>query len=464
MQIKFGTDGWRAIIAKEFTFENLARVTEATVTWLKSEFEQPSVVLGYDCRFIGNLFARHSANIFAQNGVKVFLSPSFVSTPMISLAAFKRQTSAGIILTASHNPAEYSGYKIKGGYGGPAYPSIIDAVESQIPEKAAIYSDKFEELVESKMIEYFDMEALYINHIKESFDIKLIRESGIKIGHDAMFGAGQKVMRKILPDTMMLHANFNPSFNGVAPEPIEKNLVQFEHLILQEGIQVGLATDGDADRIGLYDENAHFVDSHHILLLLINYMYNYKGMKGKVVTTFSCTKKIARLCEHYGLEHQITKIGFKYICEIMLNENVIVGGEESGGLAVAGHIPERDGIYIGLTVMELMAKTGKKLTELVQEIYDIVGTFATGRNDLHITEEKKQSVIADCKAGKFTKFGNYEVRQVEDLDGFKFHFDNDEWMMIRPSGTEPVLRVYAEAANSDLVNAILKAGVAEIMK
>lgn len=464
MQIKFGTDGWRAIIAKEFTFENLARVTEATVTWLKSEFEQPSVVLGYDCRFIGNLFARHSANIFAQNGVKVFLSPSFVSTPMISLAAFKRQTSAGIILTASHNPAEYSGYKIKGGYGGPAYPSIIDAVESQIPEKAATYSDKFEELVESKMIEYFDMEALYINHIKESFDIKLIRESGIKIGHDAMFGAGQKVMRKILPDTMMLHANFNPSFNGVAPEPIEKNLVQFEHLILQEGIQVGLATDGDADRIGLYDENAHFVDSHHILLLLINYMYNYKGMKGKVVTTFSCTKKIARLCEHYGLEHQITKIGFKYICEIMLNENVIVGGEESGGLAVAGHIPERDGIYIGLTVMELMAKTGKKLTELVQEIYDIVGTFATGRNDLHITEEKKQSVIADCKAGKFTKFGNYEVRQVEDLDGFKFHFDNDEWMMIRPSGTEPVLRVYAEAANSDLVNAILKAGVAEIMK
>lgn len=464
MIIKFGTDGWRAIIAKEFTFDNLARVTEATVAWLKAEFPNPSVVLGYDCRFNGSLFAQHVANIFAQNGVKVFLSPSFVSTPMISLAAFKRQTSAGIILTASHNPAEYSGFKIKGHYGGPAYPSIIDAVESHIPEKAANYAENFDALVASKAIEYYDMEALYINHIKENFDLKLIRESGIKIGHDAMYGAGQTVMRKILPDTLMLHAEFNPSFKGTAPEPIEKNLGEFEDLIRQEKIDVGLATDGDADRIGLYDENANFVDSHHILLLLINYMYNYKGMKGKVVTTFSCTQKIARLCAHYGLEHQITKIGFKYICEIMLNENVIVGGEESGGLAVAGHIPERDGIYIGLTVMELMAKTGKKLTELVQEIYDIVGTFATGRNDLHITEEKKQAVIAACKAGEFTQFGNYKVLRTEDLDGFKFHFDNDEWMMIRPSGTEPVLRVYAEAANSDLVKAILKAGVAEIMK
>lgn len=464
MIIKFGTDGWRAIIAKEFTFDNLARVTEATVAWLKAEFPNPSVVLGYDCRFNGRLFAQHVANIFAQNGVKVFLSPSFVSTPMISLAAFKRQTSAGIILTASHNPAEYSGYKIKGHYGGPAYPSIIESVESHIPEKAADYAENFDALVASKAIEYYDMEALYINHIKENFDLKLIRESGIKIGHDAMYGAGQTVMRKILPDTVMLHAEFNPSFKGTAPEPIEKNLGDFEDLIRQEKIDVGLATDGDADRIGLYDENANFVDSHHILLLLINYMYNYKGMKGKVVTTFSCTQKIARLCAHYGLEHQITKIGFKYICEIMLNENVIVGGEESGGLAVAGHIPERDGIYIGLTVMELMAKTGKKLTELVQEIYDIVGTFATGRNDLHITEEKKQAVIAACKAGKFTQFGNYKVLRTEDLDGFKFHFENDEWMMIRPSGTEPVLRVYAEAANSDLVKAILKAGVAEIMK
>lgn len=462
-KIAFGTDGWRAIIAKEYTFDNLSRVVEGTVVWLKSIDQSPSIILGYDCRFNGKLFAKHVANVFAQNGVKVFMSPSFASTPMVSLAAFKRQTTAGIILTASHNPAEYSGYKIKGGFGGPAFPAIIDAVEANIPEVAKTYKDQFDALLDEKQIEYFDMEALYINHLKESFDLKLIRESGIKIGYDAMYGAGQNVIRKVLPDASLLHCDFNPSFKGTAPEPIEKNLKTFEDLIKQEGIQVGLATDGDADRIGLYDENANFVDSHHILLLLIHYLVKYKGLNGKVVTTFSCTKKIARLCAHYGLPHQITKIGFKYICEIMLNENVIVGGEESGGLAVAGHIPERDGIYIGLTVMELMAKTGKKLTELVQEIYDLVGSFHTGRNDLHLTEEKKQAIIAACKAGKFTAFGSYEIRQTEDLDGFKFHFDNDAWMMIRPSGTEPILRVYAEAANKEIVNDILKQGVATIL-
>lgn len=462
--IKFGTDGWRAIIAKEYTFDNLARVVEATSIWLKTITETPSIILGYDCRFNGKLFAQHAANVFAQNGVKVFLSHTFASTPMVSLAAFKRQTTAGIIITASHNPAEYSGYKIKGGYGGPAYPSMIEAVEREIPDEAKEYEDKFTSLLDSKHIEYYDIEALYINHIKESFDLKAIRESGLRIGYDAMYGAGQHVIRKVLPDAICIHASFNPSFKGVAPEPIEKNLGVFEDLIRQEYIQVGLATDGDADRIGLYDENANFVDSHHILLLLIDYLVKYKGLTGKVVTTFSCTKKISRLCAHYNLPHQITKIGFKYICEIMLNENVIVGGEESGGLAVAGHIPERDGIFIGLTVMELMAKTGKKLTELIQDIYDIVGPFATGRNDLHLTEEKKQAIIAACKAGKFTQFGDYKVEQTEDLDGYKYHFANDAWMMVRPSGTEPILRVYAEAENKEKVADILKQCVAELMK
>ncbi|MFN0203857.1 MAG: phosphoglucomutase/phosphomannomutase family protein [Bacteroidia bacterium] len=463
IKIKFGTDGWRAIIAKEYTFDNLARVTQATIAWLKASYTNPSIMLGYDCRFNGKLFAEHAANIFAQNGIKVFLSPNFVSTPMISLATFKRQASAGIILTASHNPAEYSGYKIKGHYGGPAFPSMITAVEDQILDEVPVYEDKFSALVESKMIEYYDMEALYINHIKESFDLKLIRESGIKIGYDAMYGAGQNVIRKILPDAVRLHCDFNPSFKGTAPEPIEKNLHVFEDLIKQEKIQVGLATDGDADRIGLYDENANFVDSHHILLLLIHYMVNHKGLKGKVVSTFSCTKKIQRLCEHYGLENEVTKIGFKYICEIMLNENVIVGGEESGGIAIAGHVPERDGIFIGLTIMELMAKSGKSLTQLVQEIYDLVGSFYFGRNDLRLTEEKKQSVIAACKEGKFQQFGAYTAEKMEDLDGYKYHFAGDAWIMVRPSGTEPVLRVYCEASSKELVNEMLTAAVATLL-
>jgi len=454
-RIKFGTDGWRAIIAKDYTFDNLTRVTEATISWLKDTYKNPSLMVGYDCRFNGVLFAEHVANIAAQNGVKVFISPGFVSTPMVSLATFKRQASAGIIITASHNPPSYSGFKIKGHFGGPATPPMISAVEDRIPDTVTAYTEKFEELVDAGQIEYYDMEALYINHIKEVFDLKLIRESGMKIGYDAMFGAGQNVVRKLLPAARLVHCEFNPSFNGTPPEPIEKNLKEFQQIIRDEGIEVGLTTDGDADRIGMFDERGEFVDSHRIILLLIHYLVKYKGLSGKVVTTFSATGKIAKLCEHYGLPIDITKIGFKYVCDIMLKENVIVGGEESGGISIAGHVPERDGIFIGLAIVEFMAKTGKSLVELIQEVYDIVGAFAYGRNDLHINQDKKWEVVDKCKAGAFTAFGDFTVQRVETTDGFKFHFSDTEWVMIRPSGTEPVLRVYAEAPD--------KAGVQNIL-
>lgn len=465
LKIKFGTDGWRAIIAQEYTFDNLTRVTEATAEWLKASYPNPSAIVGYDCRFQGDLFARHVANIFAQQGIKVFISPGFVSTPMVSLATHKRQCSAGIIITASHNPHTYSGFKIKGHFGGPAYPSMIDDVENRIPDHVTEYADKFDALVDSKMIEYYDMEALYINHLKETFDLKLIKESGMKLGYDAMYGAGQRVMQKLFPEATLLHCDFNPGFHGTAPEPIERNLGEFQQAIREQGLSVGLATDGDADRIGLFDENGEFVDSHHILLLLMVYLKEYKNLSGKIVSTFSCTKKIQKLADMYGLENQVTKIGFKYICEIMVNESVMVGGEESGGIAIAGHVPERDGIFIGLTIFEFMAKTGKSLTQLVEDLYAKVGSFKFGRNDLHLTNEKKEAVIALCKSTPYTSFGKYGIASVESLDGFKFNLSDypDSWVMIRPSGTEPVLRVYCEAPDRDIVEAILKEAVATIL-
>ncbi|MFK7972607.1 MAG: phosphoglucomutase/phosphomannomutase family protein [Bacteroidia bacterium] len=463
IQIKFGTDGWRAIIAREYTFDNLARVTDATAEWLKANFENPSAVVGYDCRFQGDLFARHVANIFANQGIKVFLSPAFVSTPMVSLATERKGASAGIVITASHNPHTYSGYKIKGEYGGPAYPAIISDVEDRIPNHVNTYENRFDEFVKSGAIEHLDMERMYIDHLQKSFDLDLIRKSGINIGYDAMYGAGQNVIREIFPEARLLHCEFNPSFMGQAPEPIERNLKEFQSVIRAEGIDVGLATDGDADRIGLFDEKGTFVDSHHILLLLIQYLVKEKGLSGKVVSTFSCTGKIKKLCDHYNLPNQVTKIGFKYICEIMLNENVIVGGEESGGIAIAGHVPERDGIFIGLTLMEFMAKSGKKLTELVQEVYDMVGSFAFDRNDLHITNEKKLAVIELCNSNPYTAFGDYPVESVESVDGVKFLLGNDRWVMIRPSGTEPVLRVYCEAETHEKVAEILEQAVATIM-
>jgi phosphomannomutase len=270
-----------------------------------------------------------------------------------------------------------------------------------------------------------------------------------------MYGAGQRAFRKALPNATLLHADYNPSFMGTAPEPIEKNLGEFQQLIRDKGIDIGLATDGDADRIGLFDEEGTFVDSHHILLLMVHYLAKVKEMTGKVVITFSVTPKVAKLAKMYGLPVEVTPVGFKYICEIMLNENVLVGGEESGGIAVAGHIPERDGIYIGLMVAEMMANSGKKLTELVQEIYDIVGKFVFQRRDLHLPEAQKQAVITQCKSGAFQQFGPYQVQVTEDMDGFKFTLQDEQWVMIRPSGTEPVLRIYAESGTREGANDIL---------
>ena len=463
INIKFGTDGWRAIIAKEYTFDNLARVTEATADWLNANGESPSVVVGYDCRFQGELFARHTANILAHHGIKVWISPDFSSTPMVSLAARELGASAGVVITASHNPPTYSGFKLKGGYGGPAYPSIITDVENRIPDVCKEYEDRFDAYVKEGKIIIEDLEQMYIDHIENHFDMDLIRNSGIKIGYDAMYGAGQNVIRRVLPAARLLHCDFNPSFYGQAPEPIERNLKEFQQVVREEGIDIGLATDGDADRIGLFDEHGTFVDSHHILLLLIKYLVEVKGLKGKVISTFSCTGKIGRLCEHYGLPNEVTKIGFKYICEIMLNENVIVGGEESGGIAIAGHVPERDGIFIGLTLMEYMAKSGQSLTELVQEVYKLTGSFRFNRNDLHIDNAKKLAVVEKCKNDPYTAFGDYTVESMETIDGFKYHLGNDRWIMIRPSGTEPVLRVYCEAETSEKVDEILGKAVKTIL-
>lgn len=452
-KIKFGTDGWRAIIADDFTVENVERVAYATALWLRKNYQEPSAVVGNDCRFAGKLFADTTTKVLASQGIKVFRSDNdFVSTPMVSLGTVKLEADAGIILTASHNPPSYNGYKIKASYGGPATPAMIDEVENLIPDSVHLQLKSLEEYQKEGLISYIDLESMYCDHVEANFDMDAIRKCGMNWAYDAMYGAGQNVMRRLLPDCTFLHCDHNPGFDGQAPEPIHRNLTEFSELIkLSEGeIASGLATDGDADRIGLYDEEGNFVDSHHILLLLIHYMSKVKGLHGEVYTTFSCTNKIQKLCDLYGINNTVTKIGFKYICDLMVNSGkpFLTGGEESGGIAVAGHIPERDGIWMGLTIWEFMAKTGKALTELIDEIYAQVGSFAFERYDLHLTEDLKQDIINNCNTGFYTNFGEFEISKTEDIDGFKFHLSEDAWVMIRPSGTEPVLRVYAEAPSS----------------
>ena len=466
-QIKFGTDGWRAIIAEDFTVDNVARVAFATGEWLKKNYDQPSVVVGHDCRFAGELFMETTVKVLLSQGIHVRMSRGFVSTPMISLAANQFNCQIGIILTASHNPPSYNGFKLKAYFGGPLAPWHVQEVEDIIPESCPIDFSKIEldGAIAAGQLEVVDIETRYVEHVKANFDLEAIKNSGLKLAYDAMYGAGQNVLKRILPETAFLHCDYNPSFEGQAPEPIAKNLKQLEAFLKEKGnIDCALATDGDADRIGLYNGKGDFIDSHHIILLLIHYMVKYKKMTGKVVIAFSVTPRVERMCKHYGLEIQTTKIGFKEIASIMVDEDVLLGGEESGGIAVKGHIPERDGIWMGLIIWEFMAKSGKTLDELIDEVYEIVGEFKFERNDLHITEELKQKIIANCKADNYKSFGNYEVKDLKTIDGFKYFFDDDRWVMIRPSGTEPVLRTYAEAPSLEEVRVILKATEEAICK
>ena len=443
--IKFGTDGWRAIIADDYTVENVIRVSEATALWLQKKGAK-KVVIGHDCRFGGVLFEQTAARVFASFGIHVILSDGFVSTPMVSLAVLQTGSDLGVVITASHNPPDYNGYKLKSSYGGPSIPSEIAEVESLIPHVAIEPTLTFKQAENKGFITYINLEDMYMDHVKKNFNLDKIYSSGLKMAYDAMYGAGQNVIKRLFPDALLLRCEYNPSFLGQAPEPIHKNLLALSEAIKSSGeYAFGLANDGDADRIGMYDASGNFVDSHHLLLLLLLYLHKYKGLTGKVVITFSVTDKMKKMAELFGLECEVTKIGFKYIAEIMTHEDVLVGGEESGGLAVKGHIPERDGIWMGLLIMEFMALTGKTLEQLIAEVYSLVGPFATDRYDLHITEEIKQSVIDKCKMNAFTGFGTYTIQREEALDGFKYYFDDERWVMIRPSGTEPVLRVYAQA-------------------
>jgi phosphomannomutase len=458
--IKFGTDGWRAIIAQDFTVENVARVTEATGIWLNKHFENPSVVIGHDCRFAGELFMHTAAAVLVQQGIKVYIAQGFVSTPMISLGAHKHGCEIGIILTASHNPPSYNGFKLKAKFGGPLQPEKINEIEDIIPDVCSVDYASFsvENALKSGLIEVLALEKEYIDHVKASFDLPAIQASGLRLMYDSMYGAGQRVIPQVLPATTLMHCEPNPSFMGQAPEPIGKNLQELaQYIKTHQNIDCALATDGDADRIGLYDSHGEFIDSHHIILLLIHYLVKYKGMSGKVAIAFSVTPRVYTMCEHYGLEHTTTKIGFKDIAAIMVKEDVLLGGEESGGIAVKGHIPERDGIWMGLILWEFMSKSGKTLDELIEEVYEIVGPFKFERNDLHITEELKQKIIKNCQENNYKSFGKYTVRDVKTTDGFKYFFDDDRWVMIRPSGTEPVLRTYAEAPTLEEVREILKA-------
>jgi phosphomannomutase len=461
-KIKFGTDGWRGIIAKDFTMANVAKFSYGLARWLAGKYKNPSAVIGYDCRFGGEMFMEAVAKILASKNIRAYISEDFVSTPMVSLAVVKLKAKCGVVITASHNPANYNGIKLKGEHGGPMFEKDIKDIENLISSEYEFDLEmlNWNYLIEQGLIQYINLESIYLKHLIDHFNISLLSKSGLRFAYDAMFGSAQKVYRKLLPGVKQFRCEVNPSFMGIPPEPLPKNLHQLEDYITQHGdIDCALAVDGDGDRIVLFDEQGNYLDSHHVLLLLIHCLAGYKKLTGKVVVGFSTTQKVEILCAHYGLEVQRTPIGFKEISRIMVQEKILAGGEESGGMTTGDYIPERDGIWIGLILWEWLAETGIKLSKLMDEVYAITGPFAYERLDLELNKNLRNKLIEHCHSYGFSEFGEYKVSSIEDLDGYKYHLDGDRWVMIRASGTEPVIRIYAEAENREAVTAIINAAV-----
>ncbi|MCX7983807.1 MAG: phosphoglucomutase/phosphomannomutase family protein [Bacteroidetes bacterium] len=459
VQIKFGTDGWRGVIAADFTFDNIARVALATATVYKRHKKiKNGIVVGYDARFLSREFAEKVSEVLANKGIKVILSDTISSTPMVSLLTKKLNAAAGIIITASHNPAKYNGYKIKGDFGGPAHPESIGKVEKALKKvlrSNVAVKKTFAELVKNRNIIEKNFTTEYVQDIKTKIDIDAIVAAGIKIAYDAMHGSGQRVLEQIVPVHTTLRNTFNPSFGGAHPEPLPQHLKMLQEAVVTNACDIGIATDGDADRVGAFDEQGNFVNSHRIFAVLLKYLVEEKQLKGEVAKSISVSQLITKMCTKYGLTLYETPVGFKYLCRLMTERDILIAGEESGGLGIKGHLPERDGIYIGLLLCEIMAKRKKKLSELVNEVMNDFGWVYYDRYDAHLTEKEKQRILASYKKGVRSLAG-FTVQRVDKTDGFKLFIENG-WVLVRASGTEPLIRFYAEAETPEKVSMLLKA-------
>jgi phosphomannomutase len=457
--VKFGTDGWRGVIADDYTFANLGKVALATARYFAGQKKRKNgIVIGYDARFMSKEFAEVVAHVMADAGIAVKLADSIVSTPMVSLLTLREGASGGIVITASHNPARYNGFKIKGDFGGPAHPEMIARVEKELAKvlklkKLPQPKRTLEQLIAKGTITPIAMKQRYLDDIAVKIDMDLIRRSGLRILYDVMYGAGQGVLDEVLPGVRQIHETYNPSFGGTNPEPLAQNLTELMRTVKAEHYDIGIATDGDADRIGAVDEQGNFVDSHRIFSLLLKYLVEQKKMTGEVVKSLSVTQMVDQQCAKYGLKLVETPVGFKYICRYMTEHDVLIGGEESGGLGVKGHLPERDGIFLGLMLCEMMAVRRKPLGALVGELMDEFGVHEFRRVDMHLSEKEKESVMKRFR-GNLREIGGYAVTGRNDTDGHKL-FVEGGWVLVRASGTEPLIRVYAEGGSTAMVDRLL---------
>ncbi|MFN2227177.1 MAG: phosphoglucomutase/phosphomannomutase family protein [Anaerolineae bacterium] len=470
MSIKFGTDGWRAVISDTFTFNNLRLVAQAIADYVLNEGangRDPEVVIGFDTRFLSDRYATEVARVMAGNGIVAWLTRADAPTPAISYGVVEKKAAAGIMITASHNPPRYNGLKLKAAYGGAASPQQARRVEVYLEEAEAQARGPnimdYQRAVDQGLIQRFDPVWAYYEHLGQLIDLDRISSGELRVVADAMYGSGRGCVAEMLSRTRChvreIRSEMNPGFGGIHPEPIARYLNALGAAMQAFHADVGLATDGDADRIGAMDALGNFVDPHHIFALALRYLVEVRGWEGLVVKTISTTMMVNRLAAKYGLPVLETPVGFNYIADHMLADDVLIGGEESGGLSIKGHIPEGDGVLMGLLLLEVVAHAGVPLHEMIADIQKQAGPTRYVRRDLRLRHPvaKAEMVARLCDEAPAT-IGGMIVKDVQSLDGVKYLMDDDGWLLIRPSGTEPVLRVYAESATGEATDALIGYG------
>lgn len=466
MAIKFGTDGWRAVISEDFTFDNVRKVAQAIADYLKNEGAQLKVkvrkaVVGYDTRFLSDKYAELVACVLAANGIGVILSDRPTPTPSVSFAIKERGLLGGVMITASHNPARYNGIKFKTYYGGSAGSDITKRFEAYLGKSAVSYKG-IEELKASGAVKMENIIDPHLAFVKKYVDISMLKKSNLKILVDSMYGAGDGYIAGLLKGggskVAMMHAENNPGFGGISPEPKPSNLQELAAATKKDKHDIGLATDGDADRLGVATPEGVVLTGHKVMALLLLHLLEDRKMKGDVIQTICGTVLINKICKKYGLTMHETPVGFKYIGEIMMKSDVLVGGEETGGVAFKGYIPERDGILSGLLIAEMMVMRRKGLPEILEAIDKEYGTYEYRRLDVDYPDDKKAKLLESLKVNPPEEVLGKRVVEVKSIDGYKFICEDQTWLMLRLSGTEPILRIYSEAPDERRALAMLEFG------
>lgn len=470
MEIKFGTSGWRGIIAEDFTKQGVRIVAQAIADYLKaSKVHSREIVVGYDPRFMGEDFAKECSEVLAGNGFLVLYSDKPVPTPVIAYEVIRRKCAGAINITASHNPAQYSGVKFSPAWGGPALPETT----KQIEENCKKITDKdikklsFEDGIKAKKIKVVSFKKTYLNRVERLIDFRAIQNSGIKIAVDDMYGAGIGYIEELLDKYHIKYTAINTHrdclFGGHHPEPSGDHLNELADIVTTKKYKIGLALDGDADRFGIIDSDGAYISPNEIIAVLLDHLVKSRGWKGRTARSVMTTSFVDAVAKMHGVEVNETPVGFKYIGDILVKQGLIIGGEESGGLTIKGHVPEKDGIVACLLVAEMVAMSNKSIRTIINELQKKVGTFITDRVNLRLSEEKMTALKEKLKKNPPIIIAGKKVMDINKTDGYKFIFENGEWVGVRLSGTEPIVRYYIEA-HSKASAAKLKKAVHEVVK